>query len=33
MKAFGKNSSRPPYSFLFSEKKKKKAFEKIKERY
>ena len=32
MKAFRKNSSRPPYPFLFSKKKKKKAFEKIMER-
>ena len=33
MKAIGKNSSRPPYPFLLSEKKKKKkAFEKIMER-
>ena len=32
MKAIGKNSSRPPYPFLFNEKKKKKSFEKITER-
>ena len=32
MKAFEKNSSHPPYPFLFSEKKKKKSFEKIMER-
>ena len=32
MKAFEKNSSHPPYPFLFNEEKKKKSFEKITER-